>query len=44
MYLPYEVKHMLPHAFVDICTLRPNVDRLAFSVFLKLDEKGEVLD
>ena len=43
VYLPYEVKHMLPHAFVDICTLRPHVDRLAFSVFLTKNEKGEVL-
>ena len=44
VYLPYEVKHMLPASFVDICTLRPNVDRLAFSVFLKMNDKGEVLD
>jgi exoribonuclease R len=40
IYLPYEVKHMLPHALVDVCTLRPNVDRLAFSVFLKMNADG----
>lgn len=34
---------MLPQAFVDICTLRPNVDRLAFTVFLKMSIDGEVL-
>lgn len=35
---------MLPRNFVEICTLAPHVDRLAFTVFLKMNENGEVFD
>jgi exoribonuclease R len=34
---------MLTHDLMKINSLNPNVDRLAFSIFLKMNFKGEIL-
>ena len=34
---------MLPAHLVSICSLNPNVKRLAFSVFVKMNDQGEIL-
>ncbi|HEX21358.1 MAG TPA: ribonuclease R [Actinobacteria bacterium] len=45
VYLPDRVLPMLPFELSnDICSLKPCVDRLAYSVFMKIDPKGEVRD
>lgn len=45
VYLPDRVLPMLPFELSnDICSLKPNIDRLAYSVFMKLDPEGEVQD
>lgn len=43
---PYEyVNPMLPHTLSNgICSLNPNVDRLAISVLIELDPQGNVVD
>ena len=43
VYLPDRVIPMFPHQLSnEICSLNPNVSRLAISVFMDLDEKGRV--
>lgn len=45
VYLVNQVVPMLPEKLSnDICSLKPNVDRLAFSVFITLDKKFKVLE
>jgi len=45
VYLPDRVLPMLPFELSnDICSLKPHVDRLAYSVFMKIDPAGEVED
>lgn len=45
VYLPDRVLSMLPPKLSNhICSLNPLVDRLAFSVFMKVDPNGEVAD
>lgn len=44
VYLPDRVIPMLPEQLSNgVCSLRPDVDRLAFSVFMTVDDKGEVV-
>lgn len=44
VYLVDRVIPMLPHVLSnDICSLRPNEDRLAFSCIFELDGRGEIL-
>ncbi|MCE1164452.1 MAG: ribonuclease R [Bacteroidetes bacterium] len=43
VYFPNKVVPMLPEILSnDLCSLKPNVDRLAFSVFIELGKKFEV--
>ena len=43
VYLPDRVIPMLPEQLSNsVCSLQPNVDRLAFSVFLTFDKNGSV--
>lgn len=45
VYLVDRVIPMLPERLSgNLCSLRPNEDRLTFSVFVELSEKGELLD
>ena len=45
VYLPDRVLPMLPEQLSNgICSLNPGKDRLAFSVMLKIDEKGKVVE
>jgi len=44
VYLPDRVIPMLPEQLSNgVCSLRPDVDRLAFSVFMTVDSKGQVV-
>ena len=44
VYLPDKVLPMLPEQLSNgVCSLKPDTDRLAFSVFLTLDPRGKVL-
>ncbi|MCZ7591157.1 MAG: VacB/RNase II family 3'-5' exoribonuclease [Kiritimatiellae bacterium] len=44
VYLTGDFIPMLPpHLTADVCSLRPNVDRLAFSVWLSLNHEGKVI-
>lgn len=44
VYFPERVLPMLPEALSeDLCSLKPGVDRLALSVLMKLDRRGELL-
>ncbi len=43
-YLPDRALHMLPEKLsADLCSLRPNVDRLAFTCEMVFDRKGELI-
>ena len=45
VYLVDRVIPMLPEVLSnDICSLKPNVDRLAYSVFFELNDKAEVIN
>lgn len=45
VYLVDRVVPMLPEVLSnDLCSLKPNVDRLAYSVFFELDEQGSLID
>ncbi|MDO8620553.1 MAG: ribonuclease R [bacterium] len=45
VYLVDRTIPMLPHALSnDLCSLNPNVDRLAFSAVFEMDEKGHIHD
>ncbi len=45
VYLVNEVTPMLPERLSnDLCSLKPNVDRLTYSVFMDVDDEGTVLD
>ena len=45
VYLVDRVVPMLPELLSnDLCSLKPNVDRLAYSVFFELDEQGNLID
>ncbi|MDA7577996.1 ribonuclease R [Flavobacteriales bacterium] len=45
VYLVDRVIPMLPEVLSnDICSLKPNVDRLAYSVFFEINEKAEVIN
>ena len=45
VYLVNEVVPMLPERLSNnLCSLRPDVDRLTYSVWIDVDDKGEVLD
>ena len=43
IYLPHKTIHMMPEKIIDLCSLQSHKDRLAFSVFLKLNENGEII-
>lgn len=44
VYLPDRVIPMLPEQLSNgVCSLRPDVNRLAFSVFMTVDKRGQVL-
>ena len=45
VYLPNAVLPMLPVELSNnICSLNPNVDRLALSVFIRIDRAGDIID
>jgi exoribonuclease R len=43
VYLPYKAYHMLNRNLVKICSLDPNVERLAFTVWVYLDLEGNIV-
>lgn len=44
VYLTGDFVPMLPHYLTsEVCSLRPDVDRLAYTVWITLDEKGRIL-
>lgn len=43
VYLPYKVYHMLNRNLVKVCSLDPGVERLAFTVWVKMDGNGDVI-
>ena len=43
VYLPYKAYHMLNRNLVKICSLDPNVERLAFTVWVYLDLEGNII-
>ena len=45
VYLVDRVIPLLPEVLSnDLCSLKPNVDRLAYSVFFEIDEGGRLID
>ncbi len=43
MYLPHKVYHMLTPELVKIASLNPNVERLAFSVYVRMNLEGDIV-
>jgi ribonuclease R len=44
VYFPDRAVPMLPHELsTEVCSLKPNVDRLALSALLEIDNQGEIL-
>lgn len=44
IYLPHKTIHMMPPELIDILALKAKKRRLAFSVFFKISEKGEIIE
>jgi exoribonuclease R len=42
-YLPHKTVQLFPKLITELCSLQPGKDRLAFSVFFKMNENGEIL-
>lgn len=40
VYLPHKVFHMLTPELMKISSLNPNVERLSFSIYVKMNLKG----
>jgi len=43
VYLPHKCFHMLTPELMKIASLNPNVERLAFSIYVKMNLKGEMI-
>ena len=43
-YLPHKTIHMMPPELIELLALKARKRRLAFSVFFKVTEKGEILE
>lgn len=43
VYLPHKVYHMLPSYLVEICSLNPGLKRQAFSIYVRMNGKGEMI-
>ena len=43
-YLPHKIIHMMPPELIELLALKARKRRLAFSVFFKVTEKGEIME